>query len=442
MRKKRQFMTNPLQAGGTAPRGARILYVTYDGLTDPLGRSQVLPYLTGLARLGHAITILSCEKAEREATDGPRIAALCEAAGITWSPLRYHPRPPVFSTVYDVRAMLRRAAELHCAAPFEVVHCRSYIPAIVGRRLQRRHGLRFLFDMRGFWPEEKVDGGHWPQSNPLFRAVYRWFKGREAEFLENADHVVSLTRAGERELLARPGNRLPPERISVIPCCVDFRHFTRPPEAMRLATRATLGLRADAPVLVYLGSLGGNYMLGELLDFFVTYRARNPGAMFLFVTQDKSDMILAAARERGIAVSDIVVRPASREEVPLFVSAGDIGVAFKQPVFSSKGCSPTKLGEMLALGIPVVANDGVGDVEQIVDELQAGAILNAFDDESYSAALSDLAGRDVPGEEVRKRALQLFDVETGIAALDRIYRALAAQQGLKPTASNTASNRA
>jgi hypothetical protein len=113
--------------------------------------------------------------------------------------------------------MLRRAAELHCAAPFEVVHCRSYIPAIVGRRLQRRHGLRFLFDMRGFWPEEKVDGGHWPQSNPLFRAVYRWFKGREAEFLENADHVVSLTRAGERELLARPGNRLPPERISVIP---------------------------------------------------------------------------------------------------------------------------------------------------------------------------------------------------------------------------------
>jgi glycosyltransferase involved in cell wall biosynthesis len=97
---------------------------------------------------------------------------------------------------------------------------------------------------------------------------------------------------------------------------------------------------------------------------------------------------------------------------------------------------------MLALGIPVVANDGVGDVEQIVDDLQAGAILNAFDDESYSAALSDLAGRDVPGEEVRKRALQLFDVETGIAALDRIYRALAAQLGLKPTASNTASNRA
>ncbi len=30
-----------------------ILYISYDGMTDPLGQSQVLPYLKGLAKKGY-----------------------------------------------------------------------------------------------------------------------------------------------------------------------------------------------------------------------------------------------------------------------------------------------------------------------------------------------------------------------------------------------------
>ncbi|HXC74444.1 MAG TPA: hypothetical protein VN640_07175, partial [Sphingomicrobium sp.] len=72
---------------------ARVLYITYDGLTDPLGQSQVLPYLAGLAGLGHRITVLSCEKPQRMAQDGDRIRRQCAAAGIGWTPLAYHKRP-------------------------------------------------------------------------------------------------------------------------------------------------------------------------------------------------------------------------------------------------------------------------------------------------------------------------------------------------------------
>ena len=38
------------------------LYLSYDGISDPLGQSQVLPYLKGLARLGHKIHLISFEK--------------------------------------------------------------------------------------------------------------------------------------------------------------------------------------------------------------------------------------------------------------------------------------------------------------------------------------------------------------------------------------------
>ena len=42
-----------------------VMYISYDGLTDPLGRSQILPYLEKLAALGHLIHIVSLEKKER-----------------------------------------------------------------------------------------------------------------------------------------------------------------------------------------------------------------------------------------------------------------------------------------------------------------------------------------------------------------------------------------
>lgn len=417
--------------------GASILYVTYDGLTDPLGRSQVLPYLVRLSKRGHRISILSCEKSDREAKDGARIAAICEAAEIEWHRLRYHRKPPVLSSAWDSLALRRAAARLHRRKRFDIVHCRSYIPAEAGLLLKRRHSVRFLFDTRGFWPDEKVEGGNWPQSNPVFRAVYRYFKRREAEFLRHADHVITLTEAGAAELCARPD--FGHDRISVIPCCVDFQHFDRPSPESKREQREALGLPADAPVLAYLGSLGGNYMLDELIDFFRVYREVRPGARFLFVTRDSAEPILAAAAAKGVAASEIAVRPASREEVPLFTGAADLGVAFKKPVFSSKGCSPTKLGEMLALGLPVVANDGVGDVAPILADTGAGVTLIRFDPASYRTAIDKVEKLGMSPEQIREKAVPWFDLEIGIARYDSIYRALV---GSTPAAEKAASNRA
>jgi len=42
-----------------------VLYISYDGMTDPLGQSQVLPYLVNLSASGYNFTILSCEKKKK-----------------------------------------------------------------------------------------------------------------------------------------------------------------------------------------------------------------------------------------------------------------------------------------------------------------------------------------------------------------------------------------
>ena len=72
----------------------RVLYISYDGVMEPLGRSQVLQYLKRLAKQ-HSITLISYEKKADWSQEGRRTALVEEmsAAGIKWYPLRYHKRP-------------------------------------------------------------------------------------------------------------------------------------------------------------------------------------------------------------------------------------------------------------------------------------------------------------------------------------------------------------
>ena len=49
------------------------LYLSYDGMTDPLGQSQVLPYIIGLQQKGIAFTLISFEKIERFKEEGAAI---------------------------------------------------------------------------------------------------------------------------------------------------------------------------------------------------------------------------------------------------------------------------------------------------------------------------------------------------------------------------------
>jgi glycosyltransferase involved in cell wall biosynthesis len=411
-----------------ANRGANVLYLSYDGMSDPLGRSQVLPYLTGLATRGHRITLMSFEKPERSAEERAAVARICADAGISWGPLPYHKRPPLLSTLYDVREMRRLATRLHKERNFDLVHCRSYLPALVGLRLKRKFGIPFIFDMRGFWADERLEAGAWKLSNPLFAAVYRYFKRREREFWKEADHIVSLTHEG-REVLAHAradGASVAP--VTVIPCCVEFDVFPAINSARRAEARTRLGMPRDARVLAYIGSLGGNYMLAEMLDFFRAYRERDGKAIFLFVTHVPDDVIRNAATERGLANDAIIIRGVQRDEVATVVAAADLGIAFKQPAFSAKACSPTKLGEMLALELPVVVNAGVGDVAQVVEEAGAGVVVSTFDEDAYRAALDKLDSLEPEMARWREVSRQWFDLERGVDRYDAIYRTLAASR--------------
>ena len=366
----------------------KILFISYDGMTDPLGQSQVIPYLQGLSANGHDVWLISFEKPERFKSGFEEIRNLLENAKITWLPQKYTSKPPVLSTLKDIRTMRKVAFETITKEKIDVLHCRSYISALIGQSAKKKFGTRFIFDMRGFWADERVDGGLWKLSNPIFKRIYSFFKKKETQFLLEADAVVSLTQNAANEIHSWKGFQQVP--ITVIPCCADLDLFKRPEETRISNLKNELQIPQDAFVLTYLGSLGTWYMLSEMLEFFKTLNHSNPNAHFLFLTADEPSMVFDEAYKMRIPKSQIRVKKASRKEVPLWASVGNASLFFIRPLFSKKASSPTKMGELMSLGMPLICNNQVGDVEQILRDGGNGIILKEFSESAYIKAISEL----------------------------------------------------
>lgn len=409
---------------------AKVLYLSYDGLTDPLGPSQVLAYLVELAKAGHQITLVTFEKPERPSAERQALAEQCRATGIDWHPQRYTRRPPIISTLKDLRVMTKVAERLAAGRGFDIVHCRSYLPALVGARLKRKAGLAFLFDMRGFWADERVEGGLWNLGNPIFRTIFRWFKRQEKRLLAEADHVVVLTEAG-RDILRHQWRVSTATPITVIPCCADFAAFPAITPAARKEARARLHIASQAPVAAYVGSIGTWYMLGEMLDFFALQRARNPSSVFLFVTRDATGPVLAEAARRDIPASALRIKGGTRDEVPRLLAAADYGLFFIRPTFSKQASSPVKLGELLAMELPVVTNAGVGDVDRILGETGAGISIEALGPGGYEQALDAVAALRPDRERLRAGRTRWFDLAEGVRRYEAIYEATSRNSSIK-----------
>src|SRR6185503_898214 len=355
----------------------KILYISYDGMTDPLGQSQVLPYLLGLSKYGYRFTILSFEKKDRFSRLKDEIEKICAESGIEWVPLSFTKNPPKLAKLYDALRMRSKALSLHRKHKFDMVHCRSYPSADVGLLLKRKKGIKFFFDMRGFWADEKKDGGSWNQNSFLFRQVYKYYKKKEAQFIREADHIISLTEAGKKEMMnwSSYSSEIP---ISVIPCCADMNHFSLTTSEDKLKGRQVLGLPENNLIISYLGSVGTWYMLEEMLELFSVIKKAYPGAKFLFITHSSPDLIYSKLDKYKLAKDDIHLVEASRQEVPVFTKASDIKISFIRAVYSKLSSSPTKLGEVLSMGIPGIVNNGVGDVGPIVMKSEGGIVINEF----------------------------------------------------------------
>jgi glycosyltransferase involved in cell wall biosynthesis len=400
----------------------KVLYISYDGMTDPLGQSQVLPYLTGLSRNGYDISIVSAEKPGAFEKHATLIRSTCEENNLHWFPVKYHKSPPVLSTLYDLWTMYRLSIKLILGEKISLIHCRSYLPAMLARRLKKKIGTKWIFDMRGFWIDERVEGGIWNLKNPVFRMIYSYLKKEELKLIRQSDHIVSLTKKAIPVI-----NRMKEGAtdITVIPCCVDTDHFN--PSGFRNeikhSERIKSGIPPGAYVLGYLGSYSTWYMPSEMLDFFKALKEQEPESYFLIITHENKAKFEELAREKGIDPSCLIFKSATRSEMPNLLSMLDSAVFFILPAFSKQASSPVKLGEFLSMGIPVLTNQGVGDMDEILSNPELGILIKDFRTQTLSESVKKLLGfrsHDLSGK-IRETAKELFSLEYGIRQYQAVY---------------------
>ena len=386
-----------------------VLYISYDGMLEPLGRSQVLAYLKHLAS-DRVIHLISFEKADdwAKVTERERLANYIAATGIVWHPLRYHKWPSALATAWDIVCGVALGLWLVSHHRLSIVHARSYVPSVITLALKRIKGVKYLFDMRGFWADEKLDGG-WP----IDGSMYRLAKFFERRFLLSADHVVSLTQAAVKEMQHFPylQGHMPP--VTVIPTCADLTRF-KPMSQEREGVGLVIG---------YVGSVA-RYMFDEVAACFALLLRMRPDTLFLIVNRGEHAYIRERLALAGVPYEAVELLSATPDEMPLQIVRMDASIYFIKPVFSKQAMAPTKLAELLGCGVPCLGNAGVGDMAEVLEGEGVGVALRAFDQASLVAGLErllELTADPFTAARCVAAAQKHFSLNEGVKRYQSIY---------------------
>lgn len=396
------------------------LYITFDGLTDPLGQSQIIPYLSGIAGNGFSITVLSCEKEKNLKSIGKDVEQLLNTLGITWKYILYDENGGPLSRFQYVKELKAIAIGLHKLHHFKLIHCRSYLSSLIGLHFKRKFKVPFIFDMRGFWADERIDGGIWRMDNILHRLLYRYFKRKESQYLAEADAVISLTHAGLAELCKQHKYLRLEEKVEIIPCCTNTQVF----DPHRTKSAAIENVSEEDALIIYTGSIGTWYYTKELIDCAIQWKRIIPKLKLLFLTKDTNALEAILSGFSPEVKEFIITTSAAYKEVPYFLKAAKASVFFIKPAYSKIASSPTKMAECWAMDLPIITNAGIGDNDRYFKNNMGGILISDFTTDEYVRAGEKLKQLLQQKGNYRSIAVSDFDLKKGVDTYVSLYKKL------------------
>lgn len=373
-----------------------LTYLSMDELARGVGASQVVPYVERLARLGVDVTVHSFEHGEPD----PAVSMRLAGAGVRWRP---HPFGRTGSAG-GLGRVLRLAAVLRAGRRPALVHARSDLAAAAA---MLGGAERWVWDVRSFWVDQRIELGMVRPGGPeerLLRAI-------ERQAARRSDAVVTLAAAALPVLQERHGDRAV-ARSAVVPTCVDLDAF-RPVPVPEGELRFLLS-----------GSLNRYYDVPTTLRLVGRARARRPATLEVLspATTPWDDELRRFGATRQRADPGDVPAFVARSHVGLSICASDAGS-------SLRAAMPTKLAEFLAVGRPVVVNEGLGDMDALLSQHACGVVLHGTTDDAVEQALDELDAL-LADPELAERCQRLarahFDVDLGVVKLLELYEAIVA----------------
>lgn len=420
----------PLEQGfsaaqiGSRRQYPRTLYLTFDGLLEPLGRSQVLSYLLPLSARGFPYTVVSLERA-RDLADKGAIGKLereLAAHNLHWIHFPFQ-TGGARAVLNNCRTVLRAARQLIRQDEIRLIHARSYVPALIARRLRRRFSTPYIFDLRGYWIDELRDEGRWFTNS----VAYKMGKRIEKRLVKDAAATVTLTQLQADDLRGGLLRRLPEKPVEVITTCASYEEFNPERQAQGRIPSELLARLKGRLTVGFVGSINASYSIDESLVFFRYLLEEREDAHLICLTRQTGEM-KALLEKHQIPESAYTLKTIAHREMADWLPLMDWALLLLNTRYSKRGSMPTKLAEFFAAGVRPIQYGCNEEVSDKIREAGTGLVLRGLTESDLREAARWVAQTPRSAEAItRARDLTRahFSLEAGVdkyaALLTKLY---------------------
>lgn len=399
----------------------QILYVSVDGVLQPLGYSQVCRVLLGLAERGFRYQLLSLEK-PADLRDARRVKALADelwAAGISWTHHAYDRAGTPRAAAANLTRLGRSIHSSLASGSVGLVHARGYKAALLARLGKRALGVPYIFDARGRWIDERLLARRW-FTNPIVEAGARRL---EQQLYRHACALVTLTQLHADDIAA--GDFGPPSGAPrrVITTCADFSSFTldaryRRDQPSKDIPDEVQGRLSQKQVIAFVGSTNASYRHEESFQLAKEILARRPDAHLLIITAQQKEFA-ELGRRGGLPAERLTIVTVDHRAMPQWLSRIDWAIQLLDSGVAKRGSMPTKLAEFFASGVQPLHFGCNSEVTDWVRRCGTGYVLNSLSRADMAAA-ADFVVNNCPDPAslaaARSRAQAHFDLASGLDA--------------------------
>ena len=253
----------------------------------------------------------------------------------------------------------------------------QFFCALAGFWIARRLGVPFVMEVRDLWPESIIAVGAMERN-----AAIRAFERLETYLYRKSDHVVVVTDAFKRHVMARG---VPAERISVVKNGADLDRLSQPLDPDTLEEVGQSSRFAGRFVASYAGTTGMAHGAGVLLD--AAERTQNEPDLLWSIIGTGAEREALEARAGEMALPNFsLIEKQPKERIFHYLHHTDVAVVHLRDLPLFRTVLPSKLFEAMAFGKPIVL--GVeGEAAELIQESGAGLCVPPEDPDALAEAV-------------------------------------------------------
>lgn len=159
----------------------------------------------------------------------------------------------------------------------------------------------------------------------------------------------------------------------VIPCTLNSSFSPKTPtDIEKKQARENIGLQSQDIVLAYSGSTAGWQSFSILYNYLAPFLNQKSDNKVLFLSKPDANIQQLEKEFPG----QIMQKWVNHQEVPIVLSACDMGILIREDSVTNRVASPTKFAEYLSAGLQVIITNNIGDYSDFVKVHQCGIIAN------------------------------------------------------------------